>query len=196
MKNQYLNAPTILLFLLVSFFSIKSSIASQASSEILTITERLSAHITKASLVVGGVMGVVSLFVRKRGKRTDKDGNWILDEKNPKKTTLDKQRWEELKKNSFISSDTIPYLLDTTVGTVGDYKKVTIEKTLDNQTKEVYDKTKCFAAGSGLFGWLDKNIFQNTPKAANDALVTVTAFGLVQKAIEWNSNKEQEKKSK
>lgn len=192
MKNQYLNAPTILLSLLVSFFNIKSSIASQASSEILTITERLSAHITKASLVVAGVMGVVSLFVRKRDKRTDENGNWKIDNN----TITEEERWKELKKNFFISSDTIPYLLDTTVGTVGDYKKVTIEKTLNDGSKEVFEKTKCFATGSGLFGWLDKNIFQNTPKAANDALVIGTAFGLVQKAIECNSNKEQEKKSK
>lgn len=192
MKKQYLNAPTILLSLLVSFFSIKSSIASQASSELFTITERLTAHITKASLIAGGVMGVVSLFVRIRDKRTNENGDWKIDGK----TITKEKRWNSLKNSYFICSDTIPYFLDTTLGTLGDYKKVTIEKTEEDGTKEVFEKTKCFATGSGLFAWIDKNIFQNTPKAANDALVTVTAFGLVQKAIEWNSNKEQEKKSK
>ncbi len=192
MKKQYLNAPTILLSLLMFFFNIKSSIASQASSEILTITERLTTHITKASLVAGGLMGLVSLFVRIRDKRTNEDGDWTLNGTNVTK----EDRWNKLRDNFFISLDTIPYFLDITLGTLGDYKKVTIEKTLDDGTKEVFEKTKCFATGSGLFGWIDKKIFQNTPKAANDALVTVTAFGLVQKAIQCNSNKEQEKKSK
>lgn len=192
MKKQYLNTPTVLLFLLVSFFSIKSSIASQASSEILTITESLTAYITKASVTAGAFMGLVSLFVRIRDKRTDENGNWKLNNNQITK----EERWKNLKNNSFISSDTIPYLLDITLGTLGDYKKTTIEKTLNDGSKEVFEKTKCFATGSGLFGWIDKNIFQNTPKAVNDALVTVTAIGLLQKAIECNSNKEQEKKSK
>lgn len=193
MKKQYLNAPIILLsFFLIAFLNIKVSMTAQVSSELLTITERLTQHITKASVIAGGSMGLVSLLVRIRDKRTDEDGNWKLNGTNVTK----KDRWNKLRDNFFISLDTIPYFLDITLGTLGDYKKVTIEKTLDDGTKEVFEKTKCFATGSGLFGWIDKNIFQHVPKATNDAAITLTAFGLVQKAIQCNSNKEQEKKSK
>lgn len=193
MKKQYVNAPIILLSLfLIAFLNIKVSMTAQASSELLRITDRLTTHITKASLIAGGGMGLVSLFVRFRDKRTDKDGNWKLNGKNVTK----EDRWNKLKTDWFLSQDTIPYLLDTTLGTVGEYKKVTIEEVLESGGRKTYEKTQCFATGSGLFGWIDTNIFQHVPKAANDATITLTAFGLVQKAIECNSNKEQEKKSK